>query len=230
MMLQQFGDEIWIAPGPTVSVAGFDYPTRMAVIRLSGGELFIWSPVALSTDLRAAVDRLGSVRHVIAPNTLHHRFINEWRAAYPTARFHASPELRTRRPDLMFDDDLGDTPAPEWSGDVDQVVVRGNRITSEVVFYHRRSRTIIFTDLIQHFGRGWFTGWRAAVARLDLLTAPEPTVPRKFRIAFLDRGIAQAAIQRILNWPAEKVLMAHGAPVERDGRAVVARAFNWLLR
>jgi hypothetical protein len=117
----------------------------------------------------------------------------------------------------------------DWSGDIDQVVVRGNRITTEVVFFHRKSRTVIFTDLIQHFDAGWFTGWRALVARLDLLTAPEPTVPRKFRIAFFDRGVARAALHQILAWPAEKVIMAHATPIERDGRAFIARSFKWLI-
>ena len=42
-MLQSFGDDIWLADGPIAGVAGFDYPTRMAIIRLSGGALFIWS-------------------------------------------------------------------------------------------------------------------------------------------------------------------------------------------
>ncbi|TCP73121.1 hypothetical protein [Sphingomonas sp. PP-CE-1G-424] len=36
-MLRHFGEEIWIADGPTVSVAGFAYRTRMMVIRLSDG-------------------------------------------------------------------------------------------------------------------------------------------------------------------------------------------------
>lgn len=42
-MLKEFGHEIWIADGPHVSVAGFRCPTRMAVIRLSDGGVFIWS-------------------------------------------------------------------------------------------------------------------------------------------------------------------------------------------
>jgi hypothetical protein len=54
--LQPFGPEIWIADGPVASFYG--YSTRMAVIRLSDGSLFVWSPVALSTALRAAVDAL----------------------------------------------------------------------------------------------------------------------------------------------------------------------------
>ncbi|WP_366930207.1 DUF4336 domain-containing protein [uncultured Sphingomonas sp.] len=66
-MLQPFGRDLWIVDGPAVSVAGFVYPTRMAVIRLSDGALLIWSPTALSDELQAAVDDLGSVRHLVAP-------------------------------------------------------------------------------------------------------------------------------------------------------------------
>jgi hypothetical protein len=228
-MLQHFGDEIWTADGPIAEVGGFKYPTRMALIRLSDGSLFIWSPTALSDDLRAAVDALGPVRHIVAPNALHHLFIGEWHRAYPDAKIYAAPGLRAKRRDIAFDGDLHDAPASGWSGDIDQVMVRGNWITTEIVFFHRQSRTVIFTDLIQHFDAGWFTGWRALVARLDLLTAPDPAVPRKFRIAFLDRSMARAALHRILAWPAEKILMAHGAPIEGDGRAFIARSFKWLL-
>ena len=70
-MLKEFGHEIWIADGREVAVAGFRYPTRMAVLRLSDGGLFIWSPTPLTDDLRAAVNSLGPVRHIIAPNSLH---------------------------------------------------------------------------------------------------------------------------------------------------------------
>lgn len=228
-MLQPFGEEIWLAEGPTTAVAGFRYPTRMAVIRLAGGALFIWSPVSLSQDLRAAVDALGDVRYLIAPNSLHHLFLGEWRRAYPDARFYAPPGLRERRKDLDFDGDLDDAPAPEWSEEIDQVPVRGNLITTEVVFFHRKSGTVLFTDLIQHFSPTWFTGWRAIVARLDRMTAPQPEVPQKFRNAFVNRRAARAGLRRILAWPAKKVLMAHAVPVEDDGQAFIARTFRWLL-
>jgi len=226
--LQSFGPEIWIADGSEADVAGFRYPTRMVVVRLAGGGLFIWSPVALSPDLRPEIEALGAVRHLVAPNSLHHLFLGEWRQAYPEAKLWAAPGLRQRRSDLEFDGDLGDTPPPEWAAELDQVVVRGNAITTEVVFFHRPSGSVLSTDLIQQFRPGWFTGWRALVARLDLMVGTEPSVPRKFRLAFVDRNAARPAIRRILEWPAGKVLMAHGAPVERDARAFIARAFRWL--
>lgn len=228
-MLQLFAEEIWTAAGPIVTNLAFDFPTRMIIIRLSDGALFVWSPITLSRELRAAVDQLGVVRHIVAPNTLHHLSLEEWHRAYPDATLHAVPELRAKRPNLIWGSDLGDRPSAEWSDDIDQVIIRGNRITTEAIFFHRRSRTAIFTDLIQQFDAGWFKGWRGVVAKLDLMTTPEPTVPRKYRMAFRDRSMARKALQQIMAWPTEAVLAAHAAPIRHGGRAAIARAFDWLL-
>jgi Domain of unknown function (DUF4336) len=228
-LLTQFAAYIWIADGGTVSVAGFRYPTRMAVMRLSDGGLFVWSPVALTDALRAVVDAIGVVRFIVAPNSLHHLYVGEWQSAYPAARVLAAPGLTMRRPDLRIDGELGDAPDAAWAGEIDQVLMR-SAITTEAVFFHRASGTALFTDLIQHFPAGWFKGWRAVVARLDRMTGDEPAVPQKFRLSFTDRGAARAALSRILAWPVECVLMAHGAPVTSGAQAFLARAFAWLQR
>jgi hypothetical protein len=226
--LQPIGQDIWIADGESVSVAGFHYPTRMALIRLNDGGLFVWSPTALSDALRAEVDTLGPVRFIVAPNSLHHLFIPPWQAAYPGAKTIAAPGLAKRRSDIAFDGELGDDAHAGWAQEIEQVVVRGNAITTEVVFFHRGSGTVLFTDLLQNFRPGSFNGWRALVAKLDRMTADEPQVLQKFRVAFTDRKAARAAVRRILDWPVRKVLMAHGAPVEADAAAFLRRAFGWL--
>ena len=226
--MREFGHEIWIADGPDVAVAGFHYPTRMAVIRLADGDLFVWSPIRLADDLRAAVDGLGRVAHIVAPNSLHHLFLTEWQRAYPDARLYAAPGLRKKRRDLAFDAELDDGAAADWVGEIDQVAMRGNLVTTEIVFFHRASGTLLFTDLLQQIAADRLSGWRAVVAKLDLMTGPEPAVPRKFRLAFVGRRKAQAALARLRGWPAEKVLMAHGTPVETDAPAFLRRAFGWL--
>jgi hypothetical protein len=228
-VLKELGPEIWIVDGPTVTAAaGFHYPTRMAVIRLSSGGLFIWSPILLTDDLRAEVNTLGHVRYLIPPNSLHHVFLYDWQRSYPNAKVYAPPGLREKRKDIQFDGDFDDTPIADWVNDIDLVIMRGNLITTEIVFFHRKSGTVLFTDLIQHFRPKWFRGWRAIVARLDLMVAAEPSVPRKFRAAFTDRRAARASLRRVLAWPAEKVLMAHGDPVTEDGQAFIRRSFRWL--
>ena len=228
--LIEFGPDIWISDGPVVPfLAGFSYPTRMAVIRLSNGLLFVWSPIALSEQLKREVDALGPVRYLVSPNLLHHLFLGEWASAYPEARLYASPGLRGRRKDLVFDADLGDAPEPEWAADIDQVVLRGSFVMTEVVFFHRASRTAIFADLIENLPRDWFKGWRAFAARLDGIVAPNPGAPREWRLSFINRRGARAALERILAWPIERVLIAHGESAATNGAAFVRSAFAWLL-
>lgn len=228
-MLKLFAKNIWIADGGEVSVIGFQYPTRMAVIKLSDGTLFIWSPTALTENLRAEIETLGTVQHIVAPNSLHHLFLNDWVTQYPDAKVYAPPGLRQKRQDINFDADLGDAVPEAWAKDMDQVLVRGNVITTETVFFHIESRTVLFTDLIQHYGPDHFTGWRAVAAKLDLMTAPHPAVPRKFRIAFTNRKAARTALEHIFTWPAEQVVMAHGPLIAADGKAFIARTFDWLM-
>ncbi|CAL4868542.1 hypothetical protein MMA231_02824 [Asticcacaulis sp. MM231] len=228
-MLVPFGDEIWIADGTNVQgLLGFHFPTRMAVIRLCSGDLFIWSPVALSEDLRIAVNALGRVRHLVAPNTLHHLFISDWAQAYPDAQVHGAPGVTRIIKTVPVDNELGNTPSPAWLEEIDQVIMEGNRITREVVFFHRSSSTALFTDLLQQYPASWFTGWRALIAEWDGLLGSEPGVPRKFRSAFNNRRAARTALKHILSWPTTKVLMAHGEPITKDGRDFLIRAFRWL--
>jgi hypothetical protein len=227
-LMREFGPNIWIAEGPVVSFFGFPYPTRMALVRLADGGLFVWSPIALSQELAAAVDALGPVRHVVSPNALHHLFLGEWKAAYPAARLWAPPGLRSKRKDLAFDAELGDAPEPQWAANIDQVHMSGSLFMTEVVFFHRASCSAIFADLIQNFPRDWFKGWRGVVARLDGLVAPNPGAPREWRASFLTRRAARAALARIFAWPIERVLIAHGDCAQSDGAAFVRRAFGWL--
>jgi hypothetical protein len=106
--------------------------------------------------------------------------------------------------------------------------VPGSPLT-EVVFFHGASGTAIFGDLIQNLPRDWFKGWRGVAARLDGICAPNPGAPREWRASFLNRRAARAALQRILAWPIERVLIAHGEPATADGGAYVRRAFGWLI-
>ncbi len=229
-MVTQFGPGIWTAEDPCVSVLGFAYPTRLTAVRLPGGGLALLSPIPPEDALRAAIAALGPVRHIIAPNSLHHLSIPDWARACPGAQLHAAPRLRAKRKDIAFDHELGDHPHPDWDGAMEQVLVRGNAITTEAVFFHVASGTAIFTDLLQQFPRDWFSGWRRVVARLDLMTEPAASVPRKFRLGFTDRRAARDALARIRAWPVQKVLMAHGAPIASDGAAALDRAFRWLGR
>jgi hypothetical protein len=228
--LNSFGPDIWVAEGPVVSFFGFPYPTRMVVIRLRSGSLFVWSPIAPTPELKVEVEAVGTVAHLVSPNKIHHLFLKAWKDAYPQARIHALDELKKRKLALPIEALLDDAPNPEWAADIDQVVVRGSFALSEVVFFHRKSRTAIFADLIQNFSPDWFKGWKGFVARLGGIVSPHPGTPVDWRTSFWNRKRARAALDRILAWQPEQVVIAHGIPVRNDGVDFIRHALGWLLK
>jgi hypothetical protein len=226
--MQTFGDSLWYADGDKVSFFGFPYPTRMAIVRLENGDLWLWSPVALTEELGTAVDALGPVSHLVSPNKIHHLFLDAWMARYPDARVYASPGLGKRRPDLDFDAELDDQPAQDWAGEIDQVIFHGSVAMEEVVFFHRRSRTALVCDLIQRHDEDAQTGWRGALMKLDGLVGEHGSTPREWRASFLRRAEARAARETLLSWQPERLLIAHGELADSGAAAVIEESLAWL--
>lgn len=227
-MLIPFGQNLYVVHGPTVSFHGFPYPTRMAIVRLASGEVWVWSPIELSEALAAAVEAIGPVAYIVSPNKLHHLALPAWNRRWPNARLFAPPGLARKTPALRFSAELGDVPEPHWSNDIDQVVFRGSFAMEEVVFFHRASRTAIFGDLIQRFSDTEATGWKGAVMRLDDLVGPNGSTPREWRLSFLSRDAARAARQTVLDWNPDRLIIAHGECVSHAASDVVARALRWI--
>ncbi|WP_323771273.1 DUF4336 domain-containing protein [Antarctobacter sp.] len=222
------GHDLWTVEGaPIRGAGGFDFPTRMCIARLTDGSLWVHSPIALNASLTSEIAGLGPVRHLVAPNDLHHRFLADWAAAYPDARIYAAPGVAQKSPGVVVDEGLEPESPAIWADLFQQVIFDGNMITTEVVFFHHPSGTLIFTDLLQQMPSGWYKGWRATVARADLMTGDYPSVPRKFRIAFRNRRAMRAAIAKLRRLPVQKIVMAHGPVVETNAAKVLDTAFAW---
>ena len=97
--LSTLHNDIWVIDGPDIdAMGGFHFPTRMVIIRLPNGDLWIWSPVAFSPELAATVATLGTVAHLICPNHLHHMAITDWAQAFPDATIWVEPRLYKKAP------------------------------------------------------------------------------------------------------------------------------------
>jgi hypothetical protein len=227
-MLEPFDTNLWTAEGPTVPFLGMPYPTRMALVRLSGGDLWVWSPIALTRELADEVERLGDVRHLVSPNKLHHLFLADWAERWPEARLHAPPGLPPRRRDLAFHSEIGDVPDPAWKDEIDQVVIRGSFVMDEVWFFHRSSLTAIVGDMVQKLDPTTLRPWHRFVMRLDGLVGPNGSTPREWRATFWNRRAAREAVRRALDWNPEHVVIAHGSNIRTEGTPILRRSLTWL--
>jgi hypothetical protein len=222
-------DGVWLVDGPVVKFYGMPFTTRMAIVRLAGGRLWLWSPVALDEALREAVRSLGTPCFAVEPNKLHHLALGAWVAAWPELRLYAPPGLAEKRRDLKFVGALSNAAPPEWGGELESVLVEGSKAVTEVVFFHRASSTCFVGDLIQRHDPAELAPWPRVVARLGGVLGPAGGTPLDWRLSFLDRKRARRAVEHILAWQPQTLVIAHGAPALGDGTEVLRRAMQWLL-
>lgn len=213
--LTPLGEDIWIVDGPVIDFYRIPFPTRMTVIRLANGDLFLHSPIAHSAGLAAELEALGPVRHLVSPNWIHYAYIGEWAARYPDAISWASPGVRERAASrgvaISFDRDLGDVAAADWSGEIDQLIVHGSKAHTEVVFFHRKSRTLVLTDLIENMHGKDLPLWVRPLARMAGILAPNGKMPLDIWMSFAgNRDKLRAALARMLDWQPDIVVLAHG--------------------
>ena len=231
-MLEPIGPDIWLAEGACVDFYGFAYPTRSVIVRLADGGLWVWSPIALSDALKAEVEALGPVAHLVSPNPIHHLFLGDWKAAFPGARLWAPASTQKKRDDLDFEPPLtGETPEA-WAGQIDQVWFNGSLWLDEIVFFHRASGTAILADLSENFSEAFlqanWSWWQRPIARLWGIVEGRGYAPLEWRLSFVRRKTTRAARDAVLAWDAERVVMAHGEWIREGGRDYLARALDWI--
>ncbi|WP_254656603.1 DUF4336 domain-containing protein [Leisingera sp. JC1] len=214
-ILQTLGPDIWIVDGPPIEFYKIPFQTRMTVIRLQNGDLFLHSPIQYNPELAKALEALGRIRHLVSPNWIHYAYIAEWADAYPEAIAWASPNVRERARkqavDVRFDRDLQDNAEPEWEDDLEQLIVHGSKVHTEVVFFHKRSSVLVLTDLIENMPSKTLPLWIRPLAWAAGILAPNGKMPIDIWFSFSgNRDKLRKALTRMLEWKPETVVLAHG--------------------
>ncbi len=209
--------------------------TRMTVIRLSDGGLFLHSPTRLDEETKRALGALGAVRAIVAPSKAHHLFVGDYVKAWPEAKLHGPPGLTGdildfrallgARPDLRLDSVLGDEAHPDWRGEIEQHLFKGAPWMNEVVFFHPPSRSVIFTDLVFNVP----ADFRGAPIFYGLVGAKGHFGPhRLIRMMIRDHRAARESVARILKWDFDRLIVTHGDVLESGGHEAFARAYSYL--
>jgi len=223
-MLVPVDDNLWVVAAP-LRFLGVHVGTRMTVVRLSCGRLWLHSPVPLARETRNELAELGEIGHIVAPNLFHHLYVGDIADSFPGATVHAAAGLRRKRKDLRIDETLGEAPPAAWRDDLDQLHIEGT-LLGETVFFHRETRTLISSDLAENFASSdhWLTRLYLKSQRLEHRFG----VAWLLRVCYRDKHKARRCIDRLLEWDIERVILAHGEIVESGGRAALREAFAWL--
>jgi hypothetical protein len=217
--LKPVAKNVWIVDGPSVrfglALLKFPFSTRMTIIRV-GGQLFVHSPTTLTEPLRMQVDAIGAPAWIVGPNRIHYSWLAEWASAYPDATLYLAPRIQEQA-GKRFVLELATLP------------IAGGYMT-EVEFFHYATRTLILTDLIENFEPQKLGSLALRfLARAGGVSDPHGGMPRDLRLTFVKhRAPLRAAVQKMLSWKPERIILAHGRWYEKHGEAELRRAFSWV--
>lgn len=234
--LKHVAENVWVVDGPVIRFGApwpkMPFPTRMTVIRLRDADLFIHSPTPLSRELKREIEKEGIPRWIVGPNRIHYWWIPDWHMGFPKAQVYLAPRIKEQAGQrINFDGvPLEKDRGYPWDADIATLPIPGSYMT-EVEFFHHASRTLVLTDLIENFEpqklgslvQRWLTC-------LGGVQHPDGQMPRDLRWTFARRKQElRAAVEQMISWNPERIIISHGRWYEHDGAAELRRAFRWIL-
>ncbi len=207
-------DVLTMGPGVRLTI-------RSTILRHEG-RLAILSPVRFDDALTAAINALGVVEWLIAPNLYHHLFLARAKTLWPSARIAAPRGLEKKQPTLSIDHWLED--GSPWPALMQTQPIAGVPLIGEHVVMHTASKSLIVTDLLFHVLEAPnFATWMMLNVVSGTLGRCAPS--RMWRWLCKDKAARDASLDAVLQWPIERLIPAHGLIVERGAHSIVQAAF-----
>ena len=99
----------------------------------------------------------------------------------------------------------------------------------EAVFFHKASKTLILTDMIENIETHQMKPHQRLLYKLGDNAYPNGKTPRDLRLTFLGhKNEAKASFEILKNWKPEKIILAHGQCFLENGQEELDRAFKWV--
>lgn len=230
--LQAFASNVWIIDGPQVRDFGVLFTTRMTVVKLANGSLWIESPVPVPFETLKRITEWGDIRYLVATTPRHVWRLDAWHTLFPNAQLWVPPPtpFTLKKGHLPLTGILSDAPQSDWAEDFDQLAFQGNPLIEEIFFFHKASRMVILGDLIQVHPKVQGKLLRNALFQLEGVASKQGGVGLDLRLSFTNRKLARRSLDKLLSWDFDKLIIAHGACIEEDAKPFVEQAFHWLRR
>lgn len=234
-----------------------DIGGRGTLVRLTSGNLAVFSPVALTEEAQAKVAVLGgNVAYIVALDFEHHIFVSEWAKAFPSAKIigpEGLPEKRAKQQDdpkigaeefaVVFTKENKRTVriSDEFDADFEYEYVDGHA-NRELVFFWKPEKVLIEADLMfnlpptEQYSRVPASERKAPglVAKtFNCLVTPGESSKwnKRFNWYLLpkDRASFNDSVQVIDKWDFNTLIPCHGDVLEGNAKEIFHTAFEWNL-
>jgi hypothetical protein len=215
----------------------------------------VFSPVALTPEVKATVKELGNnVAYLAALDIEHHIFLSDWHSAYPNAQVigpEGLPEKRAADKSITYKVPFttvftakskgSTTISEEFDRDFEYEYVDAHP-NKEIVFFYKPEKTLIEADYMfnlpatEQYSR---TGEPANEGLLTNLfvrlnnTAGTAIWQKRLRwyvISRKDRAGFNVSTKRVDKWDFNRIIPCHGDVIEEDGKGIFRKVFEWHLK
>ena len=229
--LKRVADDVFVVDSVMHAALGMRLPVRMTVFKLPDGSLLLHSPTQMTWALREELERIGPVKHLVAPNSVHWMMVKQWQDAYPDAEIWAAPGLsrrwQVRRSGLRIDHELQPAMTHPWGDAIEVTTIQGGLGFREMAVLHKPSRTLVLTDLVLNLEAYKLPTWFRPIARLfgSLDGMPPPYLRVIFRMR---RPQASRAVSRLIAAQPDRVIFAHGRWYDVNATSQLRASTGWL--
>ncbi|KAI8946344.1 hypothetical protein F4801DRAFT_564967 [Xylaria longipes] len=232
---------------------------RATIIKLTSGAIAVFSPVALTDEVKAKVTELGgNVGYLIAGDLEHHIFLTQWKTEYPTAKLIGPKGLPERRKamtdpmigkeefDFLYDETNAHSAAisDEFAADFEVEMVDAHP-NKEIVLFYKPEKVLIEADLMFNLppteqyskvpenekkGGGLL---KKIFYALNTTQGPAKGHKRLLWYAISNGNKNRAGFnesaKRIYGWDWNTLIPCHGDTIEGTGKETFAKIFDWHL-
>jgi len=197
---------------------------RSTAIKLSSGDVWVIASTPLSDETKTAVEKLGTVKYIVAADADHHFFLTEWKKSYPEAKMIGVETLPAKKKgeDWKFDEIYKPDSENEFGfeADIDAVYFSGFS-KKDVAWLHKPSKTLIVADLIFNLpaNEQYSKSKRRKTGFLTKKLNPYTEFHKNLIWGeSKDKAAMAKDAKAVAAWDFERIIPCHGDTIETDAK------------
>ena len=223
---------------------------RATLVKLRSGSLAVFSPVALTEEVKAKITAMGPPKYLIAPDIEHHIFLSPWAAAYPDAavigmeglaeKREADPDTKGLRFAHVFTakNKREMSINEEFDEEFSYEFIHSHQ-NKELVFVHKPSRTLIEADVIfnlpatEQFSRSGVAANAGFLTKFfgGIMNTRGSAIWQQRLLWYgaggKDRKGFAESVRAVDKWDFDRIVPCHGDVVESGGKQVWEKCTKW---
>ena len=156
----------------------------------------------------------------------------DWYKHYPDAKVWlakgVSSKLKTDEGENFVS--LDNISKTSWSEEILFTPFKGSIAMEEMVFFHKKSSTLILTDLIESIEVNKLPLLYKIVFKFGDNKYPKFRTSRDLRSSFIFTKQAKDSYSKIESWKPDKIVFSHGKIILENGTEKLKEAFYWLRK